>query len=169
MSDFEKLDALGEIVASLRERDMRIFLGPRPGKKSKGVLADLNLTHCCTLLSEREDARSVSKICQILDCKWVWLPIDGGRLDILRQTNISDHLRVLLHEIGTEARPRIYFHCSAGIHRTGFFVYVLLRLRGLSRDQAITELAQLRSVTAEQVGEHRLRLADELVDNFTCQ
>ncbi|MGI9379647.1 MAG: tyrosine-protein phosphatase [Methyloligellaceae bacterium] len=59
--------------------------------------------------------------------------------------------------------PRVYFHCSAGIHRTGFFVYLLLRFRGLNGDQAYDGLKDLRPVTAEQVGEERLELADNLI------
>ena len=138
------------------------FLGPRPGKKSIEWLRSLELTHCCTLLSEREDVRAIEKICQKLGCKWVWLPLEGGRLDVLQRADIGGHVNTLAREIEGEPAPRIYFHCSAGIHRTGFFVYVLLRMRGLSRDDAFSELATLRAVTADQVGEDRLQLADDV-------
>lgn len=148
---------------SVADRKIQLFPGPRPGKKSRDTLAALNLTHCCTLLSGREQVQPVRAICQSLGCKWVWLPIDGGKLDILRETDVTGHMQTLVREIGEEPEPRIYVHCSAGIHRTGFFVYVLLRLRGMDRDQAVHELANLRAVTAQQVGEDRLDLADELV------
>ncbi len=142
-------------------------MGPRPGRKSQPTLAALNLTHCCTLLSEREDVEPIRKICHSLGCEWVWLPIEGGRLDILRQTDVAGHLRTLAQRIACEPEPRIYFHCSAGIHRTGFFVYFLLRVRGLNRDQARAELKALRTVTADQVGEERLNLADEMIAAVT--
>lgn len=151
------------VMAALAARDMQLFLGPRPGKRSRAAMAELNLTHCCTLLSEREDAQSVRKICQSLDCAWVWLPMDGGRLDVLRQVDLVGHLEKLLAAIATEPAPRIYFHCSAGIHRTGFFVYTLLRLRGATRDASLEALRILRPVTAEQVGAERLGLADEMI------
>ena len=147
-------------------RDTRMFLGPRPGKKSLDALSSLGLTHCCTLLSEREDAHSIQKVCQKIGCKWIWLPVDGGRLDVLRQTDVTGHLQTLRSEVKDEPEPRIYFHCSAGIHRTGFFVYLLLRLRGLNRDDALNELTGLRAVTAEQVGVERIDLADEFVTNL---
>lgn len=153
-------DALHTAYAGRR---MTFFLGPRPGKKSQAHLASLDLTHCCTLLAEREGVQPIRKICQTLGCDWVWLPIDGGRVDVLREVDLAGHLRTLLDSIANEPTPRIYFHCSAGIHRTGFFVYVLLRLRGLDRGAAIAELAALRSVTAEQVGDERLDLADAMV------
>ena len=35
---------------------VQLTLGPRPGKKSLLRLQELRLTHCCTLLSEREGA-----------------------------------------------------------------------------------------------------------------
>lgn len=154
-----------ELATLLANRELRFFLGPRPGKKSIRALSSQGITHCCTLLSEREDVQPIRKICQKLECHWTWLPIDGGRLEVLRQVDLAGHVRTLLHEIEDEPEPRIYFHCSAGIHRTGFFVYVLLRLRGLSRNQAITELGNLRAVTAEQVGQDRLDLADELLQS----
>ena len=125
------------------------------------MLTSLNLTHCCTLLSEREDAQAIGKICGTLGCNWIWLPIEGGRLDVLRQTDVAGHVETLLRDIEDEPEPRIYFHCSAGIHRTGFFVFVLLRLRGLNREDALVELANLRAVTADQVGDERIDLADE--------
>ncbi|MGI9408059.1 MAG: protein-tyrosine phosphatase family protein, partial [Hyphomicrobiaceae bacterium] len=155
-----------EEIANLTKRKMHFFVGPRPGKKSIDTLTALNLTHCCTLLSEREDAQAIGKICQRLGIKWIWLAMDGGRVDVLRQMNMGDHIRQLSREIGDEPEPRIYFHCSAGIHRTGFFVYFLLRLTGLERAEALAELTDLRPVTAEQVGDERLDLADEMVVNF---
>jgi Tyrosine phosphatase family len=158
---------MNNIAAALGERELQLFLGPRPGKKSLGTLVALDLTHCCTLLSEREDVQPVRKICQSLGCEWVWLPIEGGRLDVLRETDVVGHFQTLIQRIADEPKPRIYFHCSAGIHRTGFFAYLLLRLRGLSRDEAFSELTALRPVTAGQVGEERLDLADELVARFT--
>ncbi len=156
-------DVAAEITAIFTEREVRLFLGPRPGKKSLDTLAGLNLTHCCTLLSEREDVQPIRRICQKLGCAWVWLPIEGGRLDVLRQTDIAAHLQSLIESVASEPEPRIYFHCSAGIHWTGFFVYLLLRLRGYDRDEASEALTKLRPVTAEQVGEERLDLADEML------
>lgn len=156
-------DQWSELATSLARRELCFFLGPRPGKKSMTALSSLGITHCCTLLSAREDVQPIRKICQKLECRWIWLPIDGGRLEILRQTDLTGHLRTLLDNIQNEPEPRIYFHCSAGIHRTGFFVYALLRLCGFCRSRAIAELRKLRAVTAEQVGQDRLDLADELL------
>ncbi|MEQ8824306.1 MAG: hypothetical protein RIC14_08020 [Filomicrobium sp.] len=108
------------VAAALAKKEIQLFVGPRPGKKSRDCLAALKLTHCCTLLSKREQVQPVRRICEELSCEWLWLPIEGGRLEILRETDVVRHLETLLQSIEAEPNPRIYFHCSAGIHRTGF-------------------------------------------------
>ncbi len=152
-----------EAISAFAQSDVALFLGPRPGKKTLNALKDLSLTHCCTLLSEREGAPAISSICGKIGCEWIWLPLEGGRVDVLREADLAGLVQILLDAIAATPQPRIYFHCSAGIHRTGFFAYVLLRLRGLERNVALGELAALRAVTAEQVGDERIDLADEMV------
>ncbi len=153
--------SLDEALSAFARQDVTLFLGPRPGKKTLAALKDLNLTHCCTLLSEREGAPVIKSICGKIGCDWIWLPLEGGRVEILREADLGDLVRRLLEAVVETPQPRIFFHCSAGIHRTGFFVYVLLRLRGLDRDAALEKLAALREVTAQQVGDERIDLADE--------
>ena len=160
-----------DAIKALSNPQISLFLGPRPGKKSFQHLKDLNLTHCCTLLSEREGAALIGKFCKKLTsedqaCEWVWLPVEGGHLETLEQTNLPQHLSQLADAIAGTVDPRIYFHCSAGIHRTGFFVYTLLRLQGLNTKAAFLELAKLRQVTADQVGADRLALANRIVEEI---
>ncbi len=161
-TDLRMGDRTQQALSALVEGD-GIFLGPRPGKKSMNTLTGLNLSHCCTLLSAREDVRPIEKICESLGATWVWLPIDGGKLEILRQVDLNAHMETLAQSIGEAPKPRVYFHCSAGIHRTGFFVYALLRIGGLKHEEAHHRLRDLRGVTADQVGEDRLALADEMI------
>jgi hypothetical protein len=168
---------MNEAIDILRTSKAEFFLGPRPGKKSFQRLKELRLTHCCTLLSEREDAALIAKFCKKLRvegqvcgeekvCEWVWLPIEGGNLEILRQSDIASLIQSLTEAIKDEPNPRVYFHCSAGIHRTGFFVYILLRLQGHEPEKAESELRLLRGVTADQVGSERLELAEQIVSKL---
>ena len=98
--------------------------------------------------------------------EWVWLPMEGGNLEVLRQTDIASLIATLKQEIGDRTDAHIYLHCSAGIHRTGFLAYILLRLMGHDSGAAFVELGALRSVTADQVGDDRIRLAEEFVEKI---
>ena len=91
------------------------------------------------------------------------MPIEGGKLELLSQVDLSGYMQTLLQTIKEVPNPRLYFHCSAGIHRTGFFVYSLLRVRGHDPQEAQAQLAQLRDVTANQVGQQRLDLAEQMI------
>ena len=140
-----------------------LILGPRPGKKSFDRLAELNLTHCCTLLGEKEQPDNIKKICKRLGCEWLWMPINGGSLDNLQSVDIEAYVRQLNDALSGVSEPRVYLHCSAGIHRTGFFAYVLLRARGMEAEDAERALGDLRSVTANQVGDERIELAETML------
>lgn len=141
---------------------VELILGPRPGKKSKDAIQARGVTHVLTLLSPREQPDSVGKIARNIGAEWHHFPIDGGHMDTLATVDLS-RLFLLYDEI-TRAQEDavIYLHCSAGIHRTGFVIYALLRYRGLTPEQAAVEVANLRPVTSEQVGEDRLALAEEM-------
>lgn len=152
---------MNEIIKELAGRDMTLFLGPRPGRKSLAKLKGLNLTHCCTLLSEREDGKAIERICGKIGCAWVWMPLDGGHLDTLRNADLEELFGPLAQALRDVPEPRLYLHCSAGIHRTGFVAYILLRILGAAPDEARSRLAGLREVTEDQIGDDRIALAEE--------
>lgn len=99
-----------------------------------------------------------------LDCDWVWLPMNGGHLETLQAIDMAAYLQTLDAAIADVEAPIIYLHCSAGIHRTGYFAYILLRIMGLGASDALKALEQLREVTAKQVGEERIMLAEALLN-----
>ena len=143
-----------------------LILGPRPGKKSKDAIAAQGVTDLVTLLSAREQPESVARIARGIGAAWHHFPIDGGHMDTLAGVDLS-RLFLLYDEIVRD-RPNavIYLHCSAGIHRTGFVIYALLRYRGLAPEAATAEVANLRPVTSEQVGEDRLVLAENMFQTW---
>lgn len=149
--------------AALFGADGLITIGPRPGKKSLKALQSLAPTHCVTLLSAREDAPAIGRLCPKIGCAWVWTPITGGGLDHLAQYNLTEWLDMIRKAVADESAPHLYLHCSAGIHRTGFFAWCLLRANGQSPEQARSTLAAMRSVTCDQVGEDRLELAETML------
>ncbi len=145
---------------------MQLILGPRPGKKSKDAIQAQGVTDIVTLLSAREQPDSISKIARGIGADWHHFPIDGGHMDTLSNVDLS-RLFLLYDEIvRARAGAVIYLHCSAGIHRTGFIIYALLRYRGLLAEQASEEVARLRPVTSEQVGEDRLALAEKMFTDW---
>ena len=142
----------------------QIILGPRPGKKSTDAIQARGVTNIVTLLSMREQPDAIQKIAATLSAHWHHFIVDGGHLDSLRSLDIATLFS--LYDSIAEDNPAavIYLHCSAGIHRTGFVTYLLLRHRGLNAEEAETELARLRPVTADQVGSDRLALAEEMFE-----
>ena len=144
----------------------QLILGPRPGKKSKDAIQAQGVTHMLTLLSRREQPDSVKRIAHAIGAVWHHFPIDGGHIETLDEVDLSA-LFLLYDEIArADEDAVIYLHCSAGIHRTGFVVYLLLRYRGFSADAALAEVATLRPVTSDQVGEDRLALAERKFQNW---
>ena len=139
-----------------------LILGPRPGKKSKDAIATRGVTDLVTLLSPREQPDSVSKIARTIGAQWHHFPIDGGHMDTLANVDLSQLFLLYDEIVRSREDAIIYLHCSAGIHRTGFVIYALLRYRGLTPEAATAEVATLRPVTSEQVGEDRLALAEEM-------
>jgi protein-tyrosine phosphatase len=141
----------------------RLALTHRPKLKNLPALQALGVTHLVTLLAEREGARQIGDAAIAAGLAWIWIPLDGG--DVPSEAKTAE-LRAVLGRLKdiVAAGGQIVVHCSAGIHRTGMFGYALLRQLGLAADEARGKLAELRSVTAEGVGDDRLAWGDSLVD-----
>ena len=142
---------------------MKLIIGPRPGKKSLDQIKQHGVTHLVTLLAEREDAAASGRIAGKIGAVWVHIPIDGGHLDKLAEFDLVGAFKALSEAGALEDDAVVYLHCSAGIHRTGFVTYSLLRWRGASPEMARAQLADIRQVTFDQVGEDRLAMADALL------
>ena len=139
-----------------------LHVGPRPGKKSRAMLEALKPSHILTLLAVREQVRPIEKIAGDIGAEWRHFPIDGGKLDALERVSLRELFDLISNIETTSERARIYLHCSAGIHRTGFIAYILLRRDGLTRDEALSALKTEREVTFEQVGMERIDFAEEI-------
>jgi hypothetical protein len=153
-------------IRRLKPADGGLVLGPRPGRKSKAAMAKMGLTHVCTLLHEGESPATIERVAAELRCSWVWLPVAGARLETLRALDTKAMVVQLAKAIAELPLPRVYLHCSAGIHRTGFFASLLLRLQPLSVGDVPTALAALRPITAQQVGADRIALAMSRADSL---
>jgi hypothetical protein len=143
----------------MKPADGGLVLGPRPGKKSKAALSTLGLTHVCTLLHAGENPGPIEGIANELHCRWVWLPISGASLETLSALDTKALVTKLGDALVDEPLQRVYLHCSAGIHRTGFFAAVLLRLQPVEASAIVDALVRLRPVTGQNVGSDRIALA----------
>lgn len=125
-----------------------LAIGHKPGRKLRELLEQQGCSLVVSLLSMTESSASVSE-------RRVRLPLDGAsppgperRSEILA---VFERMLAELREGG-----RVYLHCSAGLHRTGMIANAFLRWLGLSSDEALALLAELRPLTAEKVGDARL-------------
>lgn len=146
-------------ITRLKPAGGGLVLGPRPGKKSKAAMAQFGLTHVCSLLHENEGVAAIQRIAGELRCGWVWLPVAGASLETLEAADTEAMVVQLAEAIAQVSQPKVYLHCSAGIHRTGFFASLLLRLQPLSVDDIPVALAKLRPITGQGVGPDRIALA----------
>jgi protein-tyrosine phosphatase len=142
-----------------------LALTHRPRLKSLPALRALGVTHLVTLLTEREGAREIGDAAIEAGLTWIWSPLDGGDVPSEARTVELGAVLARLTSVITGG-GQVVVHCSAGIHRTGMFGYALLRQLGLAAGQARAKLTELRGVTAEGVGDDRLKWGDSLAG--TC-
>jgi protein-tyrosine phosphatase len=107
-------------------------------------------THLVTLLKESEKALAYGEFAQAAGINWIWISIPNGKKPdpelhaslVAALPRLSDHL---------DKGARMIIHCSAGIHRTGMLAYGLLRWRGLTQEQALEKVGQMRQPTLQGI------------------
>ena len=114
-------------------------------------------------MAAREQVQPIEKIAKSIGAQWLHFPIDGGKLDVLSAVSLPQLFLMITRVEAAPDRPRIYMHCSAGIHRTGFTAYCLLRRDSLDHETALEALKTEREVTFKQLGEERIDLAREII------
>ncbi len=128
------------------------------------MLRELGCTHIVTLLKEKEGAQHICRMAENHELTWVWVPVPNGDYPVgevhQRLIEALPHLSQLLDEGAS-----LLIHCSAGIHRTGTVTYGLLRWRGVSQEDALKLIGQMRKVTLEEMGEKRLRWGDKIAQD----
>lgn len=137
----------------------RLAIGPRPKVRGLGALRESGATHMATLLSSREGAEELGAAARAAGLAWLWLPLPNG--DPPGPDRTPEVLAILdaWGEV-LASGACIYLHCAAGIHRTGMIAYALMRRLGIAAETARQRLAELRPITASEVGEPRLAWGD---------
>ncbi len=162
---------LSEVTAAARQRATLSFqeiplaggryaVGPRPRLKALPEMAAVGVTHVLTLLSDSEGAERVGRVVTDAGMSWLWLPFrSADPPGEERDEQIDAVLRTVFAALRDGGF--VYCHCAAGVHRTGMVTFAFLRQTGLSTELARSKLAQLRQITADEVGDHRLRWATD--------
>lgn len=133
----------------------RIAMGHRPRRKAIESMPAAGVTHVVTLLSEAEGAPSIGADVKRAGLVWIWLPLANAEPPApSRLEDIKKGLATI--KTALSGRGSIFLHCSAGIHRTGMITFALLRSLGANETESIELLKELRIVTREGVGAHRI-------------
>lgn len=136
-------------------------------RPTKGGIYTIRQTQCTaiiTLLAESENPNEIGNVCKELGFKWTWVPLQGANKRLLESNNTSWIIRKALDSAKRmlESGEFIFVHCAAGIHRTGIFLYALLRISGFNKDDTLEKIRQIRTVTWEKCGTSRFELAESL-------
>lgn len=120
-----------------------------PSRQRLGEWRGRGATDVLTLQRADEMQPWIPEMCQAQGLGWLHLPLSGRRMDRPGDAQSLGSLPALL---GMWEQPRrVVVHCSAGLHRTGAICYLLLRLAGLGRDDAIARIRLARALTAEEL------------------
>lgn len=120
-----------------------------PSRQRLGAWRSRGATDVLTLQRADEMQPWIPGLCQEHGLGWIHLPLSGRRMDQPGDRDSLARLPALL-DVWGEPR-RVVVHCSAGLHRTGAVCYLLLRLAGLERDDAIARIRLARALTAEEL------------------
>jgi hypothetical protein len=105
-----------------------------------------------TLQRQSEMSETVIEQCHESGIEWIHLPLRGR--DSLTNPTEEDNFsirRVSLIVDFLKSGKNVVVHCSAGMHRTGFVCYLVMRLSGLSATESLQILHGMRAVTYEQI------------------
>lgn len=143
-----------------------LCLWGRPSDRKVDLLRSHGCTLLVTVMSPRELAKSMNRIAAKAGADWLWIKCEGARLSLLQDTlpSFRKGLQRVVEEI--RAGGRVCIHCAAGMHRTGFSSYIILRMLGYSPAEAKVVMWHIRKITMRGVGSTRLALAESLVTSI---
>jgi Tyrosine phosphatase family len=153
--------------ASFKLLEGSITATERPTKKKLNLLSKQCDT-IITLLWETETPSEVSDLCNQMGLDWVWFPIKAVNYLLLSKLELFNSVLEKLLELKQlliEGK-NILIHCAAGIHRTGFVVYSLLRLSDYPHNSAIDAISVIRPKILQNVGKHRIEVAKSFYEKL---
>ena len=129
----------------------RITASGAPGRRKLDAWAAAGVTDVVTLQRADEHAAWLPEACRKAGLTWHHLPLSGRRLERATDRDTLAAIPGLLDVLRADPPRTVVVHCSAGLHRTGVCLYVLLRSAGQSEEQAVATIAAARPLTAEEL------------------
>ena len=166
-----KLSKLKNELSSIEKVDWvpigngHLSIGHRPGVKLVKHLKLQGATTILTLLAESEGAKIVEKFARESDLSWIWFSMSSAQPPKKERYSEIEQLFNAL-ALSLENGEKVYLHCSAGIHRTGMISYAFLRFLGLSTEEAMAKLSELRTETYHHVGDERIAWGEDVIKDL---
>lgn len=108
-------------------------------------------TGLVTLLRDDERdyaARHLGDACRRIDIRWCHAPLNGvaslRKLELPPEDRASFRTVLDVRDWILTGEEKVIVHCAAGLHRTGMYLYCLLRLLGECPDGALAKLRDIR-------------------------
>ena len=126
----------------------RVTAAGAPGRGRLQQWAAQGATSVLTLQRTDEHRAELPAWCAEAGLNWQHLPLSGRRLERPTDRESIAQIPALLAEM---AGRSLVVHCSAGLHRTGVCLYLLLRHSGASPAAALEQIAAARPLTAAEL------------------
>jgi protein-tyrosine phosphatase len=135
-------------------------------KEIKHLKTVYGINHFLTLLDTKEKPEAIEAECLKQDLGWYHVKMGAATIEYLEEAEVIElviaHL-LELYKLLKDNEIVLYIHCAAGFHRTGTFVYSLLRLFEESPDSAMNALKFIRKDTYDNVGDERIQYVEDKI------
>ncbi|RDH41415.1 protein-tyrosine phosphatase family protein [Zooshikella ganghwensis] len=124
-----------------------LALSERPKLKEIPSLVKDNCTAVFTILAERgEQALRIGNEVREKGMAWEWVKVKNAvKMNASEKLIFRRAIKNAVERI--KEQENIIVHCSAGLHRTGIFAYCLLNGLGLSEEQSLNYIQNIRGET----------------------
>jgi len=134
------------------------------------------MTDLVTLVKERHVPAWLPEQCAALGVQWHHFPLSGRVLAAEQDQQSLAQVPAFVASLQQRSQPpSVVVHCMAGMHRTGVFLYFVLRNAGIPPEEILPHIAQMRAITAEELTKNTrkngvlLRRAEKLYQKLILQ
>ena len=136
-----------------------VTVASAPGRNRLVEWREAGVTDVVTLLRFDEMKPWLPRACDTARMRWHHFPLSGRRPKSPNDMNMVENIVSWTMSMSSPHLPpaRIVVHCAAGLHRTGFALYLMFRSSGLSPEDALMRIHQARPLTQQELKRHTRR------------